>query len=130
MRGLLPFDDILTDGTHDDLVLSMQYYLVHGGGDITEWALSWTNQFFRRERHPLEDDRREARRERLRFSGNAENGPPRAWVIYWRGRYSNRYAGAVRPSLHMLGYVFWDRKRLIQIKGIEEVLRERKNRET
>jgi hypothetical protein len=67
----------------------------------------------------------EARRERLRFSGDMEDGPPLAWVIYWRRRYSNRYGGAVRPSLQAWGYVFWNGRRLIKIKGTEEVLRER-----
>jgi hypothetical protein len=39
MRGLVPFDDILTNETHDDLVLSKQYYLVPSV-DTPKYALS------------------------------------------------------------------------------------------
>lgn len=123
-RGLWTLYDVVTQDDHEDLVVTMQYYLVHGSG-IFEDALSWTTQFFRRERRPLEGDRIEARRERLPFSGDVVDGPPLAWVIYWKGRYSNRYGDAVQDSLQHWGYVFWDRKRLIESKGIGEILRER-----
>jgi hypothetical protein len=126
MRGLLPFYDIVRANNHEELVDLMQYYLVHGN-DVIEQALGWTNQFFRRERYPLEGDQMEARRARLPFSGDAEDEPPLAWVIYWMGRYSNSYGGAIQASLQSWGHVFWDRKRLIRSKGTEEVLREREH---
>lgn len=115
----------MAEDDHDDLVELMEYYLVHGD-NILQHTFSWVNQFFRRERRVLEVDLMETRRQRLPFVGDAEDQPPLAWVIFWRGRYSNRYGEAVRPGLQRWGYVFWDRKRLIQIKGTQEVLRERK----
>jgi hypothetical protein len=124
MRGLLPFYDVVRADDHEELVTDMQYYLVCGA-DIIEHALDSTNQYFRRERHPLEGDYMEARRARLPFSGDAEDGPPLAWVIYWRGRYSNSYGGIIEASLQSWGHVFWDRERLIRSKGTEAVLRER-----
>lgn len=124
MRGLLAFDDIITEDDHEELVELMQCYLVEGNG-MTEDLFGRTNQYFRRERLPLEGDEMEARRERLGFSREAEDGPPLAWVIYWRGKYSNRYGETVDPGLHKWGYVFWDKKRLVKMKGTEEVLRAR-----
>lgn len=126
MRGLPPFDDVIGVDDHEELVSDMQYYLVHGSNALDpENDLSCTNQYFRRERHPLEGDELEARRARLPFSGDTEDGPPLAWVIHWRGRYSNSYGDVIQPSLQSWGHVFWDRGRLIRSKGTEEVLRER-----
>lgn len=79
----------------------------------------------RRNRYTLEGDRMEARRERLPFSGDTEDGPPLAWVTEWRGRYSNRYGDDLPHSLKPWGHVFWDRGRLIKSKGMDAVLRER-----
>jgi hypothetical protein len=126
MRGLLLFADVVREDDHDELVELMQLYLTYRDVDI-EGTLDSANQFFRRERHPLEGDRMEARRERLAFSRDVEDGPPLSWVIYWRGRYSNYYGGNIQSSLQTWGHVFWDSKRLIKIKGTQEVLREREN---
>jgi hypothetical protein len=127
MRGLLPFYDAVRAqaGDHEEFVQEMQYYLVHGNDANPENIMRWTNQCCRRERYPLEGDRLEARRARFPFSGDAEDGPPLAWVIYWKGRYSNGYGGAIPASLQSWGYVFWDRERLRESKGREEVRRKR-----
>ncbi len=120
------FADVVREDDHDELVELMQLYMIYGYGDI-EHTLRPESQFFRRERHPLEGDRIERRRERLAFSGDVEDGPPLSWVIYWRGRYCNWYAGSIVSRLQTWGHVFWDRKRLIKINGTKEVLREREN---
>ena len=126
MRGLLVFADIVREDEHDELVELMELYMIYGYGDI-EQTLCSDSQFSRRQRYPLEGDRMESRRERLAFSGDVEDGPPLSWVIYWRGRYRNRYAGSIVARLQTWGHVFWDRKRLININGTKEVLRERDN---
>jgi hypothetical protein len=64
-----------------------------------EPILDWTSQDMRRREHPSEEDRAEARRERLPFLGDAEDGPPLAWVIVWRGRYSNEYGSVIDRRL-------------------------------
>ncbi len=127
MRGILAFYEMVKAEDHADLVDQMEYYLIQNCG-LIELALAWENQELRRERFPMEEDRMEAGRERLSFSGDTEDEPPLAWIMYWRGRYSNTYAGAsVDNSLQEWGYVFWDRRRLVRSKGREEVLRLREH---
>jgi hypothetical protein len=86
-----------------------------------EPILDWTSQDMRRREHPSEEDRAEARRERLPFLGDAEDGPPLAWVIVWRGRYSNEYGSVIDRRLKTWGYVFWDCRRLNESGGKKQL---------
>jgi hypothetical protein len=103
----------------------MQKYVVLNPYFRFESAMGWAYQDSRRETYPTEDDRAADRRERLRFGGDTNDGPPLAWVVEWRGVYNNRFGCFLPESLKKWGHVFWDRKRLIRSQGIEHVLRER-----
>jgi hypothetical protein len=120
-RGLWLFYNILRTSDQRKLSERMQRYMI-GGGAI-EYVLEWTTQSARRAEHPREEDRMEARRERLPFSGDKEEGPNLAWVIMWRGIYRNLYGGILPESLKAWGYVFWDAKRMLKTKGKETLVR-------
>jgi len=128
-RGLRLFAEILEILKHEDgmdeedLVLTMTLYQVRARN--FEHLLDNLTQTERRDDFPSEFDDAEARRERLPFSGDIEDGPPLAWVIGWRGRFFNRYGVAVPAALKPWGHVFWDRRRLIDSKGTDAVLRAR-----
>lgn len=108
---------------HDGLVATLELYLVRARD--FESVISRDTQTTRRNLYPSESDAAEARRERLPFSGDIQHGPPLAWVVGWSGRYVNRYGPAIPAPLKAWGHVFWDRRRLIESKGLNAVLRER-----
>ncbi len=129
MRGLRLFSEVLEilddeDGVdEEDLVLTMTLYQVRAC-HYEEILDSWSQEM-RRNSYPSESDAAEARRERLAFSGDTEDGPPLAWVVGWSGRYVNRYGPAIPAARKAWGHVFWDRRRLIKSGGLNAVLRER-----
>ncbi|KAK4234130.1 hypothetical protein C8A03DRAFT_38115 [Achaetomium macrosporum] len=110
-RGLPLFLEVLETSNHEQLVTTMQGYMVRNATFI-ESLLDVTAQEFRRRDHPSEEDRAEARRERLPSLGDMEDSPLLAWVMLWRGMYRNEYGGSVDETLKAWGYVFWDVGRL------------------
>ncbi|KAK3902373.1 hypothetical protein C8A05DRAFT_15565 [Staphylotrichum tortipilum] len=124
LRGLVPFYRLVREDDDEKMAGMLEAYLVPGSGNI-EHALGRPNQAARRRRHPMDGDGSEAAWTRLIFYGDVENGPPLAWVIYWKGRYVNRYGDALEPSVQRWGHVFWDNKRLVKSQGLEELLCER-----
>ncbi|KAL4906703.1 hypothetical protein BDW74DRAFT_177013 [Aspergillus multicolor] len=48
--------------------------------------------------------------------------PPLAWILMWKGTYSNLFGGFIDDTFRRWGYVMWDAER-IQSTGAEEVLK-------
>ncbi|KAL2019028.1 hypothetical protein VTK56DRAFT_10132 [Thermocarpiscus australiensis] len=115
-RGLRVFSKVLQTSDHEKLVKRMQKYMAPHCIFI-EPVLDWTSQDMRRRRHPSEEDRAQARRERLPFLGDKEDSPPLAWVILWRGKYGNEYGDVIEHRFKTWGYVFWDCRRLNESGG-------------
>ncbi|KAK4034323.1 hypothetical protein C8A01DRAFT_49262 [Parachaetomium inaequale] len=116
-RGLALFHAVSRIGEetaddHEALVRLMQENMTWSIGHPISEQLRYSTQDMRRFYHPSEGDRAEAARERMPFLGDGEDGPPLAWVIIWRGTYSNTYGGVIPSSLRGWGYVFWDARRL------------------
>ncbi|KAK4144328.1 uncharacterized protein C8A04DRAFT_28016 [Dichotomopilus funicola] len=116
-RGLSLFYNVLCINDHDDLVETMDDNMDVSGS--YEDLIHTTTQFNRRVEYPQEGDLAEEDRERLPFAGDREDAPPLAWVIMWKGRYSNWYGDYIPQVFKLGGYVFWDRERLVKeaIKG-------------
>lgn len=72
-----------------------------------------------------ESDQAEYNRVSLRFLGDDEENPPLGWVTFWREEYSNMFGDHVPPALQDWGYVFWDRDRLTEIGGTDDIVRVR-----
>lgn len=121
LRGLRLFHKVLHTHDHQKLVKRIIKHMT--GGEI-EIFFKWSVQEDRRENNPLECDRAEARGDRLTFfCDDVLHGPSFAWVIIWRGRYSNKYGEAIPTPLKRWGYVFWDVKRLLKTKDKETLVR-------
>jgi hypothetical protein len=93
-----------------------------GGADISEYV-TWVAQDNRRFEYSTDEDRAEAVRQKLPFSRDKEEGPPLAWVIMWRGTYSNSYGDVIPDSLKAWGYIFWDANRLVKSGAKDSLLR-------
>ncbi|KAK4237487.1 hypothetical protein C8A03DRAFT_44656 [Achaetomium macrosporum] len=126
LRGLRLFSKVLATHDHEELVKTMQQYQVKSG--TYEHVLSWVAQHRRRAVYPSAGDLAEARGEKLAFAGDTKDGPPLAWVIGWRGRYTNVYGPVIPAPLKAWGHVFWDCRRLVESKGKDAVLRARDER--
>ncbi|KAK4098005.1 hypothetical protein N658DRAFT_509926 [Parathielavia hyrcaniae] len=121
-HGLRVFSTVLRTKDHSTLVERMQKYMSPHCVFI-EPILNWTSQGTRRWQHPSEEDRAEARRDRLPFLGDDEDAPPLAWVIIWRGRYSNEYGEHIDFRYKRWGYVFWDYRRLNESGAKKQLVR-------
>ena len=97
---------------HEELVQLMQKKMSVCLNSIED-TLSYITQDARRRSHPSDRDLAEGV-EKLPFPGDNEDGPPLAWVITWRGKYSNTYGEDIPNSLKAWGYGFWDGKRLVK----------------
>ncbi|KAL2262529.1 hypothetical protein VTK26DRAFT_1059 [Humicola hyalothermophila] len=126
LRGLRLFANVLATRDHDELAAAMLQYQVRFRG--FEHVLSWAMQHGRRTLYPSETDLAEARKDRVAFAGDTEDGPPLAWVIGWCGRYCNTHGPIIPAELKAWGYVSWDRRRLIKSGGKDAVLRARQGR--
>lgn len=122
-RGLVPFHKVLRTPDHDDLVTLMQQTMTPCRGEAIDNCLRWATQYRRRSAQLSEADRREASWEKLPFSEDKEDGPPLAWVEIWTGTFSNSYGDVIPPPMHDWGYVFWDKRRLVQSGGKRELKR-------
>lgn len=70
----------------------------------------------RRANTPSARDQRENNRELMKFvRDEPENGkPPLAWVMIWRGSYSNLFGDVIPHDMKRWGYVIWDATRLVE----------------
>lgn len=121
-RGLRLHLKIMTTTNHEKLVKLMQATLICGPNSI-ESALSKSTQEQRSLLARTERDQMDRRREKLPFHYDAEDKPPLAWVILWRGRYSNYHGGIIPPTLKRWGWVFWEWRRLTESRGKDVVKR-------
>jgi len=90
-------------------------------------STSRIQQVHRRRRWYSDGDAAQDRQERLLYLGDSLDYPPLAWVIWWRGRYSNLYGDYVPDDFRRWGYVMWDRQRLSNSKG-KQLLRDSRPR--
>ncbi|KAK3896920.1 hypothetical protein C8A05DRAFT_20213 [Staphylotrichum tortipilum] len=120
-RGLVLFHTVSRTLDHEDLVTVMQRNLGWYLAESIDYFLNWTIQDRRRSQQPTEDDRREADWESLPFSGDKEDGPPLAWVIIWRGTFSNTYGEVISSAVRDWGYILWDSRRLVRSGGKREL---------
>ncbi|KAK4233133.1 hypothetical protein C8A03DRAFT_19727 [Achaetomium macrosporum] len=58
----------------------------------------------------------------LLHGGDAENQPPLAWAILFRGMYCNWYEGMLTWELKQWGWVFWDGPRLNRTGAMDLVI--------
>src|SRR5689334_17988459 len=98
-RGLKLFCQVLGTDDHDALVQLMQANIGWQLGPSLTESLSSHIQSFRRTvaAAPSAHDQMEVDSKRLRYSSERVDAPPLAWVVLWRGSYSNWF-GEVIPS--------------------------------
>ena len=63
-------------------------------------------------------DEAEERGDPIEFTGDGASGPPLAWVLLWRGVYSNKCGEYVPLSVRQWGYVMWDERRWNGLSGL------------
>jgi hypothetical protein len=97
-RGLGLFQAVPKVADREALVRLMQQNMTRCLGELILEAMVWLNSEIRRHLHPSELDQIEDAQQKMPFFGDEENAPPLAWVIIWRGRYSNLY-GDLIPSV-------------------------------
>ncbi|KAH6847556.1 hypothetical protein B0I37DRAFT_405501 [Chaetomium sp. MPI-CAGE-AT-0009] len=113
-RGLPLFQAVSRMADHEALIRLMQQNMGYRSGQPIPNTLRWMTQDSRRNlnNYPSELDQMEEARQRMPFLGDDEDAPPLAWVIIWRGTYSNTYGEVIPSVLQGWGYVFWDVQRL------------------
>ncbi|KAH7123721.1 hypothetical protein B0J11DRAFT_529711 [Dendryphion nanum] len=112
-----------TSADHEGLIHIMQEHMCPPrGGSLDEIFKMESPQVLRREKHPIDGDGKELRRDPLPFMGDDDtdvHGPPQAWTIIWKGTYSNSYGWYIPDSLRRWGYVMWDADSLKRFGGNE-----------
>lgn len=105
--------DILKTEGHEQLVEMVRVAIVSGIGDAwIENAIQGLVQMERREKWYSQRDSAQDFRQKLPFDGDRLDSPTLAWVIYWRGEYSNLIGIYVPEALRRWGFVMWDAARL------------------
>lgn len=124
--GLKLLRRVLRTTDHEELVDTMQKNMTPSVANNI-WintVIMRLTQESRRETYPNDDhDKLETARQKLPFAGDKEDAPPLAWVILWKGTYSNTYGDLIPDSLHAWGYIFWDVQRLVRSGGKQRLLR-------
>ncbi|KAH7130725.1 hypothetical protein B0J11DRAFT_523957 [Dendryphion nanum] len=121
-RGLELLHTVLTSrSAHEQLVNTMQQNLCFPTGySLEDLFILESPQYLRRHQYPIDEDSMELRRDSLPFIGDTDaKGPPQAWVLIWKGTYSNKYGHTIPETLRRWGYVMWDTGRLSDINGYE-----------
>ncbi|KAL7946057.1 hypothetical protein V8C42DRAFT_352943 [Trichoderma barbatum] len=124
-RGLRPLYAIsFVGGDHANRIRVMHEVLAWPTIEYLNLSYGSTGlQWSHRKNYPSERDLNEFRREPLPFNGDGESDefnlrPLAAWVILWKGKYSNiRF---IDWELLIWGYVMWDKDR-IDFTGAEEI---------
>ncbi|KAJ0106860.1 hypothetical protein J7T55_014936 [Diaporthe amygdali] len=105
--------DILKTKGHEQLVEMMRVAIVSGIGDAwIENAVQELVQMERREKWYSKRDSAQDFRQEMPFDGDRLDSPTLAWVMYWRGEYSNLTGIYVPEALRRWGFVMWDAARL------------------
>jgi hypothetical protein len=66
----------------------------------------------RRETQHSDRDQAQDDRERMVFTGDSDDSPPFAWVVFWKEAYSNLFGDFIPRPLRQWGYIMWDKDRL------------------
>ena len=110
-------------GDADTLIAKMARCLTHE--QRFDYSIEWSlSQVAQRDRRELLADKRSARDEAeergdpIEFTGDGAPGPPFAWVLLWRGVYSNICGEYVPLSVRQWGYVMWDERRWNGLSGL------------
>ncbi|KAK3899646.1 hypothetical protein C8A05DRAFT_17951 [Staphylotrichum tortipilum] len=119
--GLDLFRRVLAAADHDELANLMEANLAWCTVDTIANMMDWFAQDMAREEAPSERDEAEFRSDKMPFIGDREDAPPLAWVILWRGLYSNTYGDSIPAPLRNFGYVLWDAERLERTGGRRRV---------
>ncbi len=102
-------------------VSSTAVYEGHDRDSFEDSVDTWTQEI---RRHVSHSDRDGAEEDRDVMAFDKKGGaatPPLAWVILWKGKYSNTVGEYLPESLRRWGYVMWDPARL-QRTGAKEAL--------
>ncbi|KAF9874683.1 hypothetical protein CkaCkLH20_07820 [Colletotrichum karsti] len=120
-RGLEVFMRMMVIEDHDKLLAKMDWCLTH---DVNlDYSLRKSiSAVAQDDRRTLTDNAHNARDnaelQPMEFLGdNHVDGPPFAWVLLWNGKYSNAIGDYVPKLLRQLGYVFWDKERIIHMEA-------------
>ncbi|KAK4034326.1 hypothetical protein C8A01DRAFT_39201 [Parachaetomium inaequale] len=126
-RGLALFRQVLGTEDHEALVQLMQANIGwQEDPSLTRCLSSYVQSFRRTEAAELSaHDQMEVDSKKLRYSCDRVDAPPLAWVVLWRGEYSNWFGEVIPSSLQDWGHVFWDGRRLHLFGGRNAVVRER-----
>jgi hypothetical protein len=87
----------------------------HGAGYNPGWLKEVSDgfaQYRRRVQWPNLHDSIQDHRQKTLFCGDELGSPPLAWILYWRGEYSNLFGRYIPKSLRRWGFVMWDAARL------------------
>lgn len=121
--GLDALWTLLKTQDHDKVVEIVSETKVSMAGNLMTDTVADRLQDRRREANYSERDGKQARRDKMPFTGDAENLPPLSWVTMWRGTYSNMYGSWIPVTFHRWGYIMWDASRLIDsraLNGLDE----------
>lgn len=118
--GLL-IDVLFKSKNHADLVSRMQDQIALPKGFSFPDILRVTVQSSRQEECPSDRDLKQKQRTPLPFQGDAEDLPPLAWTLIWRGTYSSIFGWCISDILRFWGYIMWDAARL-EYTGAKELL--------
>ncbi|RBQ77753.1 hypothetical protein FVER14953_05762 [Fusarium verticillioides] len=66
----------------------------------------------RRETQHSDRDQAQDDREKMVFTGDSDDSPPFAWVVFWKEAYSNLFGDFIPRPLRQWGYIMWDKDRL------------------
>lgn len=118
--GLL-IDVLFKSKNHADLGSRMQDQIALPKGISFSDILRVTVQSSRQEECPSDRDLKQKQRTPLPFQGDAEDLPPLAWTLIWRGTYSSIFGWRISDILRFWGYIMWDAARL-EYTGAKELL--------
>ena len=85
-------------------------------GSLVSWVAETVDEIEqdrRRENWYSDRDAAQDRRDDMPFNGDREDLPPLAWVMIWRGTYSNMYGEYLDEDLRDWGYIMWDASRVM-----------------
>ncbi|TAQ85352.1 hypothetical protein B7494_g6315 [Chlorociboria aeruginascens] len=114
-RGLRLFYKALNIKDHAHLVDLMSSNIGRCYFNFILDALERTPQHERRWHWVSDRDQAQDTNEELPFHRDSEHTPPLAWVIIWKGTYSNIYGDYIPNKLREWGYVMWDVARLVRM---------------
>lgn len=110
----------IKDKSHEQLVEIIRTAVTssdrsHGSSYNNDWldeAQGDIAQYERQEGWPNLRDSAQSSRQKTPFHGDKPDSPPLAWILFWRGEYSNLFGCFITKTLRRWGFVMWDAARL------------------